>query len=65
MSEKMGQFCQKTYLYTDHNKKINLYWHVGGKNKYKSQKTAFFLVEDNLYMSEDSLTVKYTDTSYH
>ena len=32
------------------------------KNKNKSQRAAFFLVGHNFYMSEDSLTVKYTES---
>ena len=36
--------------------------HVGGKNKNKSWKAAFFLVGENFYMSEDWLTVKYSES---
>ncbi len=61
--EKTGQFRKiYTNLYIDTTKKWILSCHVGGKNKNKSWMAAFFLVWHHFDISEDSLTVKYSES---
>ena len=42
--------------------RASLSWRIRGKNKIKAERLLFFLVGHNFYMSEDSLTVKYTES---
>ena len=63
VGKKWGNFGKFKLIYTPIILKNSFFsWLVGGKNKNKSWKAAFFLVGDNFFLLEDSLTVKYSES---
>ena len=63
MSEKWVNFDKFKLIYIPIVlKKTPFSWLVGGKIKIKAGRLLFFLVGDNIFMSEDLLTVKYSQS---